>query len=317
MNVVREELKLLKSELKKFEENLEEGLANLDVKSKSYQVADDKLQEAFKTNDNIITLNVGGKSFQVKLSTLISKKDTLFYIYLSKFLKEHDSIPSTLFFDRNYTYFPLIMDFIRTNYLHTKNLSKEEKEDLFEEIEFYGLSEVLKNKKVKQIDLGWCPTLSKSGACTIEENNSTLKVHSTNCYTHFVTNRLFETEDVLIEFEVAVTQTDNYLYIGVVNESFLFSTNCMCSNPSNSIYIQCDGTIHCNSVTTNHNDYKWNSKTVTIRVKLFSESKNVFISMEDKEELGPYTMIGSKFRFVAGHCNSGNGPITIKNSEEI
>ena len=41
------------------------------------------------------------------------------------------------------------------------------------------------------------------------------------------------------------------------------------------------------------------------------------ISMEDKEELGPYTMIGSKFRFVAGHCNSGNGPITIKNSEEI
>ena len=317
MTVVRQELKHLKSEIEKFEKNLEKGLTNLDIKSKSYQEADNKLQEAVKIKYTIISLNVGGKSFQVKLSTLISKKDSLFYIYLSKFLKEHNSIPSTLFFDRNYIYFPLIMDFIRTNYLHTKNLSKQEKEDLFEEIEFYGLSEVMTKKKVKQIDLGWCPTLSKSGACTIDENNSTLMVHSTTCNSYFVTNRVFETEDVLIEFEVAVTQTDNYLYIGVVNESFLFSTNCMCSNPSNSIYIQCDGTIHCNSVTTNHNDYKWNSKTVTIKFKLFSESKNVFISMEDKEELGPYTMIGSKFRFVAGHCNTGNGLITIKSTEEI
>ena len=42
----------------------------------------------------------------------------------------------------------------------------------------------------------------------------------------------------------------------------------------------------------------------------------LFPDKNDKE-LGPYTLTGNDFRVYAGHCNSGNGTITILDCYEI
>jgi len=36
----------------------------------------------------------------------------------------------------------------------------------------------------------------------------------------------------------------------------------------------------------------------------------------DKVEAGPYNITGNSFRVVSGHCNTGNGTLTILSCEE-
>ena len=50
--------------------------------------------------------------------------------------------------------------------------------------------------------------------------------------------------------------------IGVVNESYSTTTNCMCCNPSNAFYIQCDGSIHINANRISDNKLAWHKNNV-------------------------------------------------------
>ena len=318
MSSIRNELNFLKTKLEEIDLSITKKISEAEEKTQTFYEADNLLKEFIKSNDKIITLNVGGKCFQTKLSTLISFKDSLFYVLYSKYILQGKEIPSTFFFDRNYTYFPLIMDYIRTKYLYKDDLSKKEKDELQIELMYYGLVQPNKSVNEKQINLVWSKNLSKVDACTIDPDDSSfLKVHSQSCYTHFVTDFEFTDENVQVEFDMNVYQTDNYFYVGVVNESYSFTSNCLCTCPPNAFFIKCDGNTYMNATPNNHPDYAWNSQEVIIGFKLFTSSKKLYIYRDDLTELGPFKINGNKFRFVSGHCNRGNGTIKITKSMEI
>jgi hypothetical protein len=46
-------------------------------------------------------------------------------------------------------------------------------------------------------------------------------------------------------------------------------------------------------------------------MKVDLDEKTVLFYIPDVAEAGPFTLNGSNFRIVGGHCNSGNGSITI------
>jgi hypothetical protein len=325
---------LLKSDLLKLKEQLENieieleqpqntpsGVIfneNKDESSRKNNLSpEEQIQELISANSDLISLNIGGKIFKTNQSTLLKPKGTLLHDLLMHYKNLNQEIPSEIFIDRSYTHFKLILDIIRTNQFNIKKYNKMEKEEILDELEFYGLTTHLNLNKKREIEIKWDKGLSKSGACTVDtEEPRNIKIHSTTCYTHFVTNPAFTNENFIIELESTVTQTDNYYYIGLVNESYSTSSSCMCCNPANSFYIQCDGSVHINGVKTDVG-LSWHSANVTITMKVSLEDKKIWFSIPDRNEVGPYTLNGNSFRVVAGHCNTGNGEIKITDCYEM
>ena len=277
-----------------------------------------RCEDYLATKDQIILLNIGGKIFQTKEATLLSFKDSLFYSLIMKHKNENSEIPKELFFDRGATYFPLLLNYLRNQKISLKKFNKLEKEEIIKELDYYGMGEILKVNKKQSIDLEWDSTLSKVGMSTVNiQEPSKIRIHSTTCYTHFVTNKAFSDENLIVELESTVTQTDNYFYIGVVNELYNYTANCMCCNPVNSFYIQCDGSSHNNGVRVENPHMMWGPNPVTVGIKINIPEKQIYFYITDKGELGPFTLIGKSFRVVAGHCNTGNGDITISQCYEV
>ena len=313
----------LKTKLEQVEQDFHVKLKIVEKKEEAFKELDLKLQDIMTNDANkTIKLNVGGKTFTTKLSTILSVKDTVFYRLIGDYVSKGKNIPDTLFFDRSYQYFELVLNYLRFKLFSLKKYTKFEKEDIKDEVEYYGLSECLSLNKKNEIEIEWDQGLSKSGMFTIDPNDKKIiKLHSTTCYTHFVTNKVFKDEDFQIDLEVAVTQSDNYLYVGIYNSSYSSSGNCGCCNPGNAFYVQCDGSIHINAQNTPNQGVAWHSEKVLISMKVYLSDgqKKMYFLFPDKndKELGPYTLTGNDFRVYAGHCNSGNGTITILDCYEI
>jgi len=288
-------------------------LKDVESKEERFKKLDQQMDEYLSTKDKVIFLNIGGKKYQTKISTLLSVKDTLFHNIVTSFISKNEDPPKELFFDRSYNHFPLILEYLRTKVISLKQYTRYDREEVVAELEYYGLADILNISKKEIYDVFWDQNTSKSGACTVNVNDpKNIRIHSNTCYTHFVTNKAFTNENFCIELESTVTQSDNYYYIGIVNESYNLTSNCMCCNPANSYYVQCDGSIHINAVRTTDTRFQWNSQKVTIGIKVMLTERKIWFYMPDKVELGPYTIAnGTSFRVVAGHCNSGNGEITI------
>jgi hypothetical protein len=309
-SIIRDDFTSIREKLLSIEKEFQERLTEVEIKTKDFRDLDRKLEEKKNEKDFPIKINVGGKIFVCKLSTILGVKDTIFYNLFANYVKQGLEIPKELFFDRNYTHFPIIMEYLRHKNISLKNYKKFEREDVIEELEFYGIDLFSKNKQ--ELDIEWDMTLSKSGACSIKDDPRILSVHSTGCYTHFVTNRVFTDENFIIEFESTVTQTDNYYYIGIINESYSTSGSCGCCNPSNSYYIQCDGSTHINANRGN-SLLSWHSQPCIIGMRVLLSDKTIYFYKDTPEnEIGPFNIVsGTNFRVYAGHCNSGNGELKI------
>jgi hypothetical protein len=85
----------------------------------------------------------------------------------------------------------------------------------------------------------------------------------------------------------------------------------MCTNPGNSWYIQCDGSTHSNGTRTDNFNLSWGTANVTVTIKILLDSKQVYFIVDEKGEVGPFPLTGNTFRVVSGHCNTGNGRLTI------
>lgn len=305
----------LKSKLVNIEKDFNDKITNVSEKEETLKRIDEKVNEIVESkNKPLINLNIGGKIFSTKLSTLLSCKETIFYKTLSKMIDEGTKIPDEIFYDRSYTHFELILNYLRTNTFNLNHYDRFEKEDIREEIQFYGLDEVLQITKREDFEIEWDQTLSKSGVFTINSSDKKIiKIHSNTCYTHFVTNKLWKDEDFQIELEVGVNQSDNYLYVGLYNSGYSLTGNCGCCNPANSFYMQCDGSVHINGQRTENSGLAWNSQKIIIGMKVYISTKKIYFYFPTKndKEIGPYTLTGSQFRVYAGHCNSGNGEIKI------
>lgn len=258
--------------------------------------------------DKIIKLNIGGKIFQTKVSTLKANPDTLFY----KALQANEGTKE-LFFDRSFNFFPVILDFLIYKSINLKKFNKYDRQDIEDELQYYGIMEITNNKKV-EVEIGWDQNNSKVGACTVSlEDNRNVRIHSTTCYTHFVTDKIWRDESFIIELDSTVTQTDNYYYIGLINEAYSLTGSCGCCNSANSFYLQCNGSFHMNSITTNDDNFNFGSQRIIIGMRVNLEEKQLYFYLPEKEgvEAGPFTLVGNTFRVYAGHCNAGNGDINI------
>lgn len=312
-SVLKDDLLGLKSKLENLEKEIGSATKETEDKESKFKKIEERLNEYLNSKDSVITLNIGGKKFLTKTSTLLNIKDSLFYTVINSYIDKGAEIPKEIFFDRRYQNFRVILDFMRTKSINIKSFSKYEKEDIVSELEFYGLADDAKLIKKGTIDIGWDQALSKAGACTVNrDDNKNLRIHSVTCYTHFVTNRTFDNENFVIEFESTVSQSDNYFYIGIVNNMYSLTGNCMCCNPPNSYYIQCDGSIHINSTKISQPSLAWYSQKVVIGMRVKLKEMQIYFYIPDKFEAGPYNIShGYNFRVVAGHCNAGNGEITI------
>jgi len=325
MSTPTEEITGLKSKLQLTEEEIKKKQKTVEEKESEFKELDNKIQNFIQTYSNkIIKLNIGGKIFTTKISTLLSVKDTLFYMLIGDYIKKGIDIPECLFFDRSYDYFELILNYLRFKLFSMKKFTKFEKEDIKDEVEFYGLTECLSLNKKNNIEIEWDQGLSKNGTIKIDKDDKNIiEIHSTTCYTHFVTNKLFKDEDFQIDLEVNVKQSDNFLYVGLFNNSYSTAGNCGCCNPPNAFYVQCDGSVHINGAKTEPNTtgVGWNSQKVLISMRVYlseGQKKMYFVFPEKNDkELGPYNLTGSDFRVYAGHCNKGDGTIHILDCFDI
>jgi len=104
-----------------------------------------------------IVLNVGGKLFTTSLSTLRSKKDTLFAKMFSEGANTNISADGTFFIDRDPTFFGYVLDFLRSGDLLIKSSDETTREQLLQDVKYFklpaGLIEYLRWSPFKGIDL--------------------------------------------------------------------------------------------------------------------------------------------------------------------
>jgi len=317
MNPLLDLLKGFKDKLSNIEkqvnsENIAEAIAEQSRKN-----VEEKLEDYLATKDQVVDLNIGGKIFKTKEETLLNHEGSLFSTVITKY-KEEGNPTRELFFDRSPSNFYIILNYLRTGKVEHPRMDKLRKEELNKEFEYYGLSNAFKSKSNKMIDIGWDPVLSKAGMCSVDsDDNRKIKIHSTTCYTHFLTNRTFSEENFVIEMESTVTQTDNYFYFGIINETYNTTSSCFCCNPANAFYIKCDGKVTLNGRTTDYLQMAWHESPITITMKIDLVEKNILFSILEKGEIGPFPINGTTFRVVAAHCNTGNGTIIINDCHEI
>jgi uncharacterized protein YdcH (DUF465 family) len=131
----------LKSKLESIEGEFESKLKEVENKESKFQRMDKQIDELLSKNDSVVKLNVGGKIFQTKLSTLLSQKDSLFCRIANNYAEKNEQI-TEIFFDRSYTYFPKILDYLRTKKISVKGMRKIELDDFEEECKYYGIDAV-------------------------------------------------------------------------------------------------------------------------------------------------------------------------------
>lgn len=141
MSLLKDDLSGLKSKLENIEGEFENKLKEVENKESKFKRIDEQIDELLSKKDGIIKINVGGKIFQTKTSTLLSVKDTLFAKIITSALDKNEPI-GELFFDRSYDQFHIILDYLRTKNFVLKGLSKWEIDDLYLEAEYYGISEI-------------------------------------------------------------------------------------------------------------------------------------------------------------------------------
>lgn len=165
-------------------------------------------------------------------------------------------------------------------------------------------------------ELFWDAKKNNASYSTVDkDDNTNLKVHGTTCYTYYQTNQKFTEEDFVIEVEYNINTSDNYFYLGLINQSVVPSSNCMCCTISNGFYIQPNGDVVINAKRTNNS--KLNAAKGQVHLVIFRVSlaeKKMWVTMDDKDEQGPFDLCGSTYTFVSGSCNSVNGYVKIVNS---
>lgn len=127
----------LKSFLKSLENNYLELTKDIRRRDLRWKDSDKKLDELASVNEGLVTLNVGGKKYQISLHTLKQRKNTLFYkqILRHEIIKDEET-----FYDRDHHMFDKIINYLRTGKLRINDLTEDQKEELLHEAEFYELS---------------------------------------------------------------------------------------------------------------------------------------------------------------------------------
>jgi len=150
---LKDDLFGLKSKLENIEDEFENKLKEVEDKETKFKKMDEQIEEFISQKDALIKLNVGGKYFQTRISTLLSVKDTLFNRIISSAVDNKETL-TELFFDRSFDHFHIILDYLRTKEFNPKGLPKTEIEEILLETEYYnitGISSILA-ERLKEVE---------------------------------------------------------------------------------------------------------------------------------------------------------------------
>jgi hypothetical protein len=175
-NNLKTNLSLIKNKLNNIENEFEVKFRDVIDKDNVYKVIEDKLNELVDSKDSIVKLNIGGKIFQTKISTMMNIKDTLFYKLIMSHFEENTNKSEELefFFDRSYEYFGLFLDYLRTKKYDLKKYNKFQFEDILNEAEYYGLTEIAEYiksrcKEIEFVGFESAPKYSTAGTHKVED----------------------------------------------------------------------------------------------------------------------------------------------------
>ena len=145
MDKTKNDILILKEKLDLLSSQYCDKFIEVDMKEEKWKELEVKSKQIMEQNGNeIVKLNVGGKIFLTKISTLLSSPDTLF----SKLLIAGNS--SEIFLDRSPKIFAFILEFLRTRKINVKRLRlKELYDECLEEADFYGISDMFVKKNLK------------------------------------------------------------------------------------------------------------------------------------------------------------------------
>lgn len=166
---LKDDLMGLKDKLEAIEAEFEVKLIEVEEKGQKYNDVDTKIEEILAQNNSLMTLNVGGKVFQTRLSTLLSVKDTLFYYVTAKRIMAGQDVHQEIFIDRNFEYFEFFLDYLRTKKFSLSGYSKLQIDLIGVEADYYGVTEILNQilEVQKEVDFismeGTSPKYSTAG----------------------------------------------------------------------------------------------------------------------------------------------------------
>ena len=174
------------------------------------------------------------------------------------------------------------------------------------------ISSLMKGKKSFELD--WDKSNSSSYSTVDKDDISRLKIHGTTCYTYYKTNVKMTEDNFAVEVEWNVKTNDNYFYLGIINERVVNKNNCMCCTIKDAFYVQpTNGDIVLDAKRTAKNP-KLLSKKEQVNTAIFRvdiSQKEMFVTMNDNEELGPFKIQGREFTFTSGSCNTVTGYVKI------
>lgn len=144
------EIQELKHDLFDLEKCFNDYAKDIELREQRWKNSEKKIEELKKVNEGACTLNIGGKKYEVSLYTLKSRRGTLFY---KQILRGEIKKGTTTFYDRDNTYFPFILNFLRTGKLKAEKLDDGEKDDLINEAKFYEINYIIETLKATPIEV--------------------------------------------------------------------------------------------------------------------------------------------------------------------
>ena len=166
------------------------------------------------------------------------------------------------------------------------------------------------NKNNKVVDLKWDSNDQSPKATLV--NDYTIDITSTSCYNWFRTDHWFnkDSPNLIVEFEFTCTNTTvKQFYIGLCNNNIKYQSNCFCCNLDNATYFLRSGEVVSNKVRdpVNNNLCYLIKSTANIVLIFLNKERQVYFSVDDNEEIGPYNFkYSEEFKVVAGCCGSVN-----------
>jgi len=130
----------LKGSLLGIELDLQNQMSDLEKLEEKWKIMDEEASDLARTSTQVVTLNIGGVTFQTNVSTLLDLKDNIFYkLILSKTF----DLSKEIYFDRSPKYFSFLLDYLRYKKLDLKTFNTDQQLELLEEARYYELGELI------------------------------------------------------------------------------------------------------------------------------------------------------------------------------
>ena len=143
MSLIQKDLEIINQKVDELKSCLVNHTKDLDsrgIRWFQYDKKKETLLSEGNADNTLVSINVGGKPFSFKLSTILNNPDNLLFNML---ITDEWDYKEELYIDRSYTYFNYIATYLRNKNICLNNLKDEEAALILKEAEFYNLEPLI------------------------------------------------------------------------------------------------------------------------------------------------------------------------------